>query len=69
MVHRCMPEQTRRIFLMSRRENLSHREIAERLGITPKGVEFHITKANKHLRVLLKDYLPSSCVVAFFLGV
>ena len=65
----ALPEQTRRVFLMSRRENLSHREIAERLGITVKGVEFHITKANKQLRALLKDYLPSSCLVAFFLGV
>ena len=64
----ALPEQTRRVFLMSRRENLSHREIAERLGITVKGVEFHITKANKQLRALLKDYLPSSCLVAFFLG-
>jgi RNA polymerase sigma-70 factor (ECF subfamily) len=28
------------------------------LGITVKGVEYHITKALKPLRISLKDYLP-----------
>lgn len=53
-----LPERTREIFLMSRAQNLSHKEIAERLGISPKGVEFHIAKALKVLRAELKDYLP-----------
>lgn len=54
-----LPEQTRRIFIMSRYENKSHGEIATLLGITTKGVEFHISKATKLLRLVLKDYLPS----------
>ena len=59
----ALPEQTRRVFLMSRRENLSHREIAERLGITVKGVEFHITKATRPVEglsafVLLGSFFP-----------
>ncbi|MDL2208295.1 RNA polymerase sigma-70 factor [Parabacteroides sp. OttesenSCG-928-O15] len=54
----ALPEQTRRVFLMSRYDNKPHKEIAEALGITPKGVEFHITKALRLLRVSLKDYLP-----------
>jgi len=53
-----LPEQTRRIFMMSRYENKSHKEIAELLGITTKGVEFHISKALKLLRQNLKDFLP-----------
>ena len=64
-----LPEQTRRVFVMSRRENMSHREIAEQLGISIKGVEFHITKANKHLRAMLKDYLLPSVVLAYLWGV
>ncbi len=53
-----LPEQTRRIFVMSRFQNKSNKEIAEELGITVKGVEYHITKALKPLRISLKDYLP-----------
>ncbi|MBS6238367.1 MAG: RNA polymerase sigma-70 factor [Bacteroides sp.] len=53
-----LPEQTRRIFIMSRYENKSHKEIASLLNITPKGVEFHISKSTKALRTALRDYLP-----------
>lgn len=53
-----LAEQTRRIFLMSRYQNKSHKEIAGELGVTTKNVEFHITKALKLLRHNLKDYLP-----------
>lgn len=52
-----MPAQTRRVFMMSRFESKSGREIAEELNITVKGVDFHISKALKVLRVALKDYL------------
>ena len=53
-----LPEQTRRIFEMSRFENKTVKEIAEETNITAKGVEYHITKALKVLRIKLKDYLP-----------
>ena len=53
-----LPEQTRAVFVMSRYENKSHKEIAEALGITPKGVEYHISKALKKLHTNLKDYYP-----------
>ena len=62
-----LPEQTRRIFMMSRYENKPHKEIAELLAITTKGVEFHISKATKALRIALKDYLPAS-VLLFYLN-
>jgi RNA polymerase sigma factor, sigma-70 family/RNA polymerase sigma-70 factor, Bacteroides expansion family 1 len=54
-----LPEQTRKVFVMSRYENKSHKEIAEILGISTKGVEFHISKSMKELRQSLKDYLPA----------
>lgn len=50
--------QTRRIFELSRYENKSVKEIAEITGLTPKAVEYHITKSLKALRVSLEDYLP-----------
>ncbi|MDR2913782.1 MAG: RNA polymerase sigma-70 factor [Tannerella sp.] len=52
-----LPEQTCRIFEMSRHENLSVKEIAEQLSISSKSVEYHITKSLKALRIALKDYL------------
>ncbi|MDR1557086.1 MAG: RNA polymerase sigma-70 factor [Tannerellaceae bacterium] len=54
----AMPAQTRRIFIRSRFLNESYKEIAERYGISVKGVEFHISKALKILRRELKDYFP-----------
>mgnify|MGYP001359660927 CR=1 FL=1 len=60
-----LPENTRNIFILSRFENLSHKEIAEKMNMTPKGVEFHICKSLKILRVALKDYMPS---VLYFLN-
>lgn len=51
-----LPEQSRRIFLMAREENLSHKEIALQLGITPKTVENHVGIALRKLRETLKPY-------------
>ena len=48
-----MPDQRRRIFQMSRYEGLANREIAEKLGISVKTVENHITAALSQLRRLL----------------
>ena len=53
-----LPLQTRRVFMMMRFEQKSRKEIAEELGITVKGVDYHIAKALKALRISLKDYLP-----------
>jgi len=54
-----MPKQTRSIFLLSRFENKSHKEIAEQLLMSVKGVEYHISRALRQLKISLKDYLPS----------
>lgn len=56
-----LPEQTRQAFVLSRFKDKSNREIAEALGISVKGVEYHISKALKTLRIALKDYLPLLC--------
>lgn len=45
-----LPEQTRLIFQYSRQEELPVKEIAEKMKISGKSVEYHITKALKKLR-------------------
>lgn len=53
-----LSEQTRQAFELSRYEMLPIKEIAAKMDLTPKAVEYHITKSLKALRVALKDYLP-----------
>ena len=53
-----MSQQTRDILIRSRYLSQSNKEIAAQLGISVKSVEYHITKALKILRVILKDYFP-----------
>ena len=45
-----MPEQRRRVFEMSRKEGLSNEEIAQKLGISKRTVENHITTALAAIR-------------------
>lgn len=61
-----LPEQTRKIFEMSRFENKSNKEIAEIFNITVKGVDYHIAKALKSLRISLKDYLSVFYFLLFY---
>ena len=51
-----LPERCRIIFVLSRFEHYSHREIAQELNISEKTVENQITKALKVLRAVLKQY-------------
>lgn len=53
-----LPEQCRRVFQMSRYEELRYKEIALQLGITVSTVEKHMMKALKRLKIQLEDYLP-----------
>lgn len=46
----ALPERMREVFLMSRKEYLSHKEIAEKLDISEFTVKNHIKKALKILR-------------------
>ena len=53
-----MPERSRRIFMLSRFEHKSNKEIAELFNISVKGVDYHISNTTKTLRIALKEYLP-----------
>jgi len=56
-----LPDRQKEIFTLSRIYGYSHKEIAEKLNITTKAVEFHISKAI----VLLKKKLLSFELVSF----
>ena len=45
-----LPERQKEIFVLSRTEGLSHKEIARKLQITTKTVEYHISLAIKYLK-------------------
>ncbi len=53
-----LPHERKKVFIMSRFENMKYREIAEQLNISVKTVENQMGKALKFLREELKDYLP-----------
>lgn len=54
-----LPSDRRRIFLLSRKENLSNKEIASRLQISEKTVETQIRRSLIFLREKMKYYLNS----------
>jgi RNA polymerase sigma-70 factor (family 1) len=58
-----LPERCKQVFIMSRKEYLSNKEIAEKLNITVKAVESQITLALKQLRVSLGEFLFLACVL------
>ncbi|WP_430813322.1 RNA polymerase sigma-70 factor [Carboxylicivirga sp. RSCT41] len=49
-----LPDKRKEVFRLSKIEGQSHNEIAQQLNISSKGVERHITLANKSLRSRLK---------------
>lgn len=59
-----LPEKCKKVYQLSRNEQLSHKEIAERLDISIKTVENHITNA---LRVL-RTSMGSTLFIALFLN-
>jgi len=53
-----LPPNYREAFCMHRFQNMSYKEIATALDVSPKTVDYRIQQALKQLRVDLKDYLP-----------
>ena len=54
----ALAESYREAFVMHRFRDMSYKEIAETLGVSPKTIDYRIQQALKQLRVDLKDYLP-----------
>ncbi len=62
-----LPTKRKQIYTLSREVGLSHKEIAERMGITAKTVENQITLALKHLKNSLgKDIIPIVLFLTLF---
>ena len=63
-----LPKRCQEIFYMSRMDNLSNQEIADRLGISKRTVENQITVALKHLRTCFKHVSIILCIYCTFFG-
>ena len=61
-----LPPSYREAFTMHRFQNMSYKEIAETLNVSPKTIDYRIQQALKLLRVELKDYLPLIYFYLFF---
>lgn len=61
-----LPARQKEIFTLSRIEGLSHKEIAEKLGIKTKTVEYHITHSVRYLKERLKE-MGLMCLLYFYL--
>ena len=53
----ALPEQTRKIFCMSRFNDMKYEEIARKTDVSVDVVKYHIKSALARLRTSLKDYL------------
>lgn len=53
-----LPKKMRKVFELSRIENLSHTEIAQRLDITENNVSQHLSNALKIFRIKLGNIIP-----------
>ncbi len=54
-----LPQRCKEIFYLNRFDGLKYKEIAEKLSISQKTVEANISKALKHLRKNLKQYVDA----------
>ncbi|AXT49520.1 RNA polymerase sigma-70 factor [Aquimarina sp. BL5] len=52
-----LPEKCKNVFIKSRVEGKKNREISDELDISLKTVENHMSKAIRHMRVHLKEFL------------
>ncbi len=60
----CLPEKCKLVFHYSREQGLGNEEIADRLGISVKTVEGHITRALKTIKNSLgSSYLPAAGIL------
>lgn len=66
-VLQTLPTKCGEVFRMSRFNEYSYKEIAEKLDISVKTVENHMGKALKLMRVELEEYLPAIIVTILLL--
>ena len=59
-----LPEKSRIVFELSRFQEMKYKDIADTLDLSIKTVEGHMSKALRHLRIELIDYLT---VIVFYI--
>jgi len=62
---KALPNKTRKIFIMSRHNGMTYEAIAQKIQLSIKSVEYHITKALSQLRTALRDYLAVLLLLLF----
>ncbi len=62
-----LPEQCRKVFIMSRTKGMKNREISAVLNLSGKTVESHLTKALRTIRITLERKFPGTFNLLFFL--
>ena len=60
-----LPEKCKKVFILNKKEGLTHDEIAEYLQISKKTVEGHITRAFKVLNQKLGKKIKSILIILF----
>ena len=49
-----LPKQQRDIYMMNREDSLTYKEISDRLGVSPKTIQYHIGKVLSRLKTAIK---------------
>ena len=65
---KTLPERCQLVFSLSRFEDLSHKEIDEKLDISTKTIENQMTKALKTIRLAVKQYKELCIAFLWFLN-
>lgn len=63
-----LPEKRKAVFLLSKDDGLTYREIADVLDISVKTVETQMVRAFKTLRTHLSDFLPGFALLSGYLS-
>lgn len=62
-----LPEKTREVFMLSKLDGLSYKEIADHCEISPKTVENQMGRAFRHLREKLQAYKELLILILFLI--
>lgn len=60
---RSLPEKSGKVFRLNRLEGKTISEIAKRLNLSEKAIEFHLSRSVKELRLILKDFILTWAVL------
>ncbi len=59
----CLPDRCREVFILSRKEGLKNKEIADQLNINIKNVERHLNRALQSFRQNFTEELPIALIL------